>query len=266
MADQFKEAVCVDAGRVYDSCCDRDCLEDLRLYFSPEDQQAVNSAIGVRARSATLLTTVVDVEPVTFNRGYYSVDMLFYFLVAVDLYGTDCTAPKVVNGICSFSKKVILFGSEGNAKVFSSDTPQTECETVLPTSNNYPTAYVQTVDPIVLSATICQCCGCECGKSINAPGAVLSAIGGCVACGDTVERRVNVTLGIFTVVQLVRNVQMLMPVYDFCVPDKECVSTTDDPCEVFNRIQFPIDEFFPPREFCDNDENACSACGQSEEE
>ena len=25
----FKEAVCIDAGRVYDSCCDRDCLEDL---------------------------------------------------------------------------------------------------------------------------------------------------------------------------------------------------------------------------------------------
>lgn len=21
----FKEAVCVDAGRVYDSCCDKDC-------------------------------------------------------------------------------------------------------------------------------------------------------------------------------------------------------------------------------------------------
>ena len=34
----FKEAVCVDAGRVYDSCCDRDCLEDLRCYFAPDAQ------------------------------------------------------------------------------------------------------------------------------------------------------------------------------------------------------------------------------------
>ncbi len=260
MADNFKEAVCVDAGRVYDSCCDRDCLEDLRLFFSPTDQQAVNQAIGVRARSATLLTTLVDVEPVTFNRGYYSVDMLFYFLVAVDLYGTDSSTPTTVNGIAVFNKKVILFGSEGNAKVFSSDTPSVEYENTLPTAANAPTAYVQTVDPILLSATICQCCCGDCAQPINAPAAVLNTIGGVFAPTDMVERRVNVTMGMFTVVQLIRNVQMLMPVYDFCVPNKECVSTTDDPCEVFNRIQFPIDEFFPPREFCDNQADSCSAC------
>ena len=29
----FKEAVCIDASRVYDSCGDKDCLEDLRVYF-----------------------------------------------------------------------------------------------------------------------------------------------------------------------------------------------------------------------------------------
>lgn len=264
MADNFKEAVCVDAGRVYDSCCDRDCLEDLRIFFSPADQQLVNQSIGVRARSASLLTTVVDVEPVTFNRGYYSVDMLFYFLVTVDVFAGDTAAPTTINGICSFNKKVILFGSEGNAKVFSSNTPAIEYETTLPTASNNPTAYVQTVDPIVLSATICQCCGCECNQTMNAPAAVLAAIGGTLAPADMVERRVNATLGIFTVVQLIRNVQMLMPVYDFCVPNKECVSTADDPCEVFNRIQFPIDEFFPPREFCENEGSSCSACDAAE--
>ena len=30
----FKEAVCIDAGRIYDSCGDKDCLEDLRVYFT----------------------------------------------------------------------------------------------------------------------------------------------------------------------------------------------------------------------------------------
>ena len=29
----FKEAVCIDAMRVYDSCGDKNCLEDLRVYF-----------------------------------------------------------------------------------------------------------------------------------------------------------------------------------------------------------------------------------------
>ena len=31
MGANNREAVCVDAGRVFDSCCDRDCLEDLRV-------------------------------------------------------------------------------------------------------------------------------------------------------------------------------------------------------------------------------------------
>ncbi len=263
MAENFKEAVCVDAGRVYDSCCDRDCLEDLRLFFNPTDQAIVNGAIGVRARSATLLTTLVDVEPVTFNRGYYSVDMTFYFSVIADIYTADSTTPTSVTGIAAFNKKVILFGSEGNAKVFSSDTPTTEFETTLPTAANVPTAYVQSVDPIVLSASVISCAGGTCTQAINPPASVLNTIGGELAPADTVEQTVLVTLGIFTVVQLVRNVQMLMPVYEFCVPNKECVSTTDDPCEVFNRIQFPIDEFFPPRELCENENSSCNACDET---
>ena len=28
-----KEAVCVDAGRVYDSCCDKDCIENWDDHF-----------------------------------------------------------------------------------------------------------------------------------------------------------------------------------------------------------------------------------------
>ncbi len=262
MADQFKEAVCVDAGRVYDSCCDRDCLEDLRLFFNSDDQAAVNQAVGVRARSATLLNTVVDVEPVTFNRGYYSVDIVYYFLVTVDLYNGDSTAPTTVNGLASFSKKVILFGSEGNARIFSSNTTDTETDTTLPTATNNPVAYVQTVDPIVLASSVFPCGEAGCSGTLNAPAPVLAAIGGTIAPADSVERSVVVSLGIFTVVQLVRNVQMLIPVYDFCFPSKECISTTDDPCDIFNRIDFPMDEFFPPRESCDNNQSNC--CNQED--
>lgn len=27
----------------------------------------------------------------------------------------------------------------------------------------------------------------------------------------------------------------------------ECVTTTDDPCELFKKIKFPVNEFFPPK-------------------
>jgi hypothetical protein len=57
---------------------------------------------------------------------------------------------------------------------------------------------------------------------------------------------VYVTIGIFTIVQIERNVQVLIPAYDFCIPEKECVTTSDNPCEMFNRLEFPTNEFFPP--------------------
>ena len=62
------------------------------------------------------------------------------------------------------------------------------------------------------------------------------------------EKTVKVTLGIFMIIQLERQVQMLVPVYDFCMPDKICVdSGSESPCELFKKISFPADEFFPPK-------------------
>ena len=115
----FKEAVCIDAGRVYDSCCDRDCLEDLRCFFLPETQALIDNALSVRLRSAEVLNVYIDVEPVNFNKGYYSCDLTFFFLLSFDLYTSTRGCPTVINGIASFNKKVILFGSDGNVKTYS---------------------------------------------------------------------------------------------------------------------------------------------------
>ena len=60
-------------------------------------------------------------------------------------------------------------------------------------------------------------------------------------------KRAYVSLGIFSIVKLERHVQLLIPSYDYCLPNKECVSAVDDsPCELFDRIDFPFDEFYPP--------------------
>ena len=51
----------------------------------------------------------------------------------------------------------------------------------------------------------------------------------------------------FTIVQLIRNVQMLIPVYDFCMRSKECAPSNENPCDLFRKMSFPVDEFFPPK-------------------
>lgn len=66
---------------------------------------------------------------------------------------------------------------------------------------------------------------------------------------DSEGKIVYVTIGIFTIVQLIRNVQMLVPVYDYCMPSKECSNpSSDNPCDLFRKMCFPVDEFFPPQD------------------
>ena len=251
----FKEAVCINAERIYDSCSSKDCLEDLRVWFQDADQMIVNQARNVRIKKAEVLTTYLDMEPVSFNRGFYSVDLTMFFRITLEAVLSPIEPCQLICGVAVFNKKVILYGSDGNVKVFTSEN-DASCEGL--GNSTSPKAIVQIADPIGLSAKLADphCCCCECGSACGIPEKIRTAFNGSfdqTAC----DRIVLATIGVFSIVQLVRNVQMLIPAYDFCVPEKECVSTTDNPCELFSRIEFPTDEFFPPRLESDD---AC-ACG-----
>ena len=113
----FNETVCIDAQRVYDSCGDKDCLEDLRVYFSPASQAVIDQAAQVRMRNVDVLVVYLGLEPVPFHKGFYSVDMTFFFDVCLDVFMQPAAVPVTVSGLSVFSKKVILYGSEGNVKL-----------------------------------------------------------------------------------------------------------------------------------------------------
>lgn len=119
----------------------------------------------------------------------------------------------------------------------------------------------EVVDPITLGAKLVDvnsndCCNCCDPFDIaSVPESVARVFDDCLVL-DGEQKRVFVSLGIFSIIKLERKVQLLIPAYDFCVPQKECVGSTDDtPCDLFERINFPVDEFFPPErsEFLDND-------------
>ena len=249
----FKEAVCVNAASVYDSCSDKDCLEDLQVYFTDLQQPVIDAAMNVKCRKVEVLNVFLDVEPVPFNKGFYSVDMTFFFKVHIDAYSAPLSCPTPCVGLAIFSKKVILYGSEGGVKVYSSDSCGSctncdcdPCSANLPT--NTPKASVQVVDPICLSSKFCDYCPdcCSCATNTVVPRGISDDFDG--EFGVVVPAKaVYITIGLFSICQIERSVQMMIPVYDFCIPDKECVTATDDPCELFKRIKFPVNEFFPPR-------------------
>lgn len=243
----FKEAVCIDAYRVYDSCADKDCLEDTRVYFTEAGQNIIEQACNVRLKDVRIINVCLDLEPVPFQKGFYSVDMTFFFEVAFEACMSPAAAPVSVCGLSVFTKKVILYGSEGNVKVFSSDFAMNESDIQNIPYKSLPRATVQVAEPIALSSTLCEVNpGCCCEPQCRIPSCICQRYGGDFVCSG-VGKIVKVTIGLFTIVQIERNVQMLIPAYDFCIPDKECVTSSDNPCELFSRIDFPTDEFFPPR-------------------
>lgn len=152
----FKEAVCLDVGRVYDSCCDRDCLEDLRCYFSPRGQEVIEQAISVRCKDAEILNVFIDVEPVHFNRGFYACDLTYFFLVKFDVFTAPHCQPIEVQGVCFFEKKCILFGSEGSVRVFSSENGCDETSEQVKQSVNTPKCIAEAVDPVALSCKLAR--------------------------------------------------------------------------------------------------------------
>lgn len=143
--DYCKDAVCIDAMRIYDSCANKDCVEDIRVLFPAARQPLVDSATNVRIRDVSVITVYVDLQPIPFNKGFYSVDMTFFFDVAVDLFGGPSSCPVPINGVSIFNKKVVLYGSEGNVKMFASgrcedDVVPQDCK-VLPKATVHVAVY-----------------------------------------------------------------------------------------------------------------------------
>lgn len=239
-----KESVCIDAYRVYDSCGDKNCLEDLQVYFTQPSQIIVDKANNIRIKDVEVITVYIDLEPVPFHRGFYSVDMTYFFEVELDAFMAPAAMPVCVKGLSVFNKKVVLYGSEGNVKIFSSDFTLNDPDMQNAPSKNLPKATVQVAKPIGLSARFAPK-PCTCSPCCRIPKCIINRFGG-EFCPEP-SKNVLITIGIFTIVQIERNVQMLVPTYDFCVPHKECVTSSDDPCEMFERIEFPTDEFFPPK-------------------
>lgn len=212
----------------------------------------VDRAINVKCTKAEVIWVFSDIESVPFNRGFYSIDLKYFFKVTIQVF-TGIGRPTEIEGLSVFNKRVILFGSEGNAKIFSSKYKQNDFDTQLWRKTNMPYAVAEVVEPITLGAKLVEvkpdksCCCCEDEFDLaSVPESVCKVFEDPFVIGGE-TKRVLVSLGVFSIVKLERRVQLLIPSYDYCVPQKECVGATDDnPCDLFSRIDFPMEEFYPP--------------------
>ena len=244
------ETVCIETNRILDSCRDRDCFENVRVFLTDFGKEIIDHTGTVRVKSACIAQTHISLDPVQFNRGFYTVNIRFY----VKLVFEACIGngrSQEFEGVAVLDKKVILYGGDCNVSTFRSGCDSSDfCAQIKPCckENNLPTATVETVEPIILGVNVLEsvndcCCCCCCAHDI--PESVVSTMNGNLYYDDDDERRyLAVSVGIFSIVRIVRSAQLLISATEYVIPDKECISPKeDDPCSVFRSMAFPISEF-----------------------
>ena len=245
--EDLRQALSIHTRKITDSCRDKDCIEDLRVYLTKGSQALLDTAAGAKVRCAELLYTYIDVEPVAFDRKHYCIDVTFYYRVLADATIGNCR-PATLYGLAVFSKRAVLCGEESKAHIFTSNTCLNGPDGLSRYSANLPTAVVEVLDPMVLSSKVLEVCHCPVDNPVTQiPGSICSLFDDeLVVNGE--NRRLFVTLGQFSIIRLERDAQLIVPVLDYSIPTKECCDApgcAEDPCEMFSRIPFPEAQFAP---------------------
>ena len=234
---ECESGVNIHTSKIYSACRDKDCIEDLRVYPTVRYQAVIDSAFSVRPESASLIYADVSVDEISFNRGYYTVDVTYFYKVTGETFPGGIP----ITGLAVFDKRVILYGSEGSVRIFTS---QGDISEGISPATQSPTAVVEAVDPIALNLRIGEACGGD-TELRSIPDSILEVIGEDLNLTNA-GKQLFVTLGQFSIIRLERDALLNLDAEIF-VPTRECVgSSDDDPCTLFSRVGFPVDEFFPP--------------------
>lgn len=245
-----KENICIDTYRVLDSCRDKDCYENVKVYLTDFGEEIIERTSVVRAKCAKIVCAHIDINDVPFNRGFFQLNIKMYVKITFEA----CVCPGNIQefeGLAVVEKKVILFGSEGNVNVFKSEYSDSGfCRSACSNNNSVsqPIAVLETVDPVILSVKVAEQreCNCMCVCCIeDIPDTVLNSVNGNLSDKD--EKVLLVSLGFFSIVKIERPTQIVVSAMEFNIPDKECVTASeDDPCTLFRAMSFPVNEFSPP--------------------
>ena len=117
---QIREAVCTHTKKIFDACRSKECIRDLRVYLTRSSQELLERSASIKPRRAELLCVDIDVQPVDFNRGFFSIDVRYFYKIFTEV-STGCGCAQELCGLAYYDKRAILYGGEGSARIFSSE-------------------------------------------------------------------------------------------------------------------------------------------------
>lgn len=143
---ELRQAMSIHTKKITDSCRDKDCIEDLRVYLTSGSQAILDSCATARVRSGELLYTHMNIEPVAFDRSHYCIDVTFYYRILADAV-VGVSRPVTLYGLAVFTKRAVLCGEDSRSHVFRSDVLVNETEDFPRLCANLPTAVVEAAAP-----------------------------------------------------------------------------------------------------------------------
>lgn len=59
---QLGETVCIHTDKIYDSCRDKDCIEDARVFLTSCGQEIIDRAVNVKCRKSEIIWVFTEVD------------------------------------------------------------------------------------------------------------------------------------------------------------------------------------------------------------
>lgn len=233
---------CIIAFKVYDQFRLQDCLteDDMGPARAAETkvidgkQYNEGEVIEPPEKSASVTierlkvkkVMIVDKEPNSFKNGYWDIDLKYVFEYILLFREADGCPIGCIRANSIVNKRVCMFGSISCDIVVCTDF-LTQCGE----------AVMIEAAPFVM---------------VDAKGVALSAElkyhrrrGGCD--DSSAPCRVDVTIGLFSIIKLFRIADLNVQSKGFCIPPEREEPCPVDACDFFENLDFPMDIFAPPQ-------------------
>ncbi|MBQ7291964.1 MAG: hypothetical protein IJW76_09655 [Clostridia bacterium] len=249
--DFGRDTVYIDTNRILDCCRDKDCFEDVPVYLASPCAEVLQTCVNIRTKSAEIIAANIGLDEIPFSPGFYQINIRMFLKIKFEVCLANGRAEEVC-GLCVLDKSVILFGGEGNVSVFRSKAEEGSfCAGILTGKKhtNLPTAVFEVAAPIILGTKVADLMpGMRCGVCpCDIPECVADCFDGCMSYTSNMPRIITVSIGLFSVVRVERPGQYLVTGTEYAVPEKVCPpDCPENPCEMFRRMSFPVNEFYPP--------------------
>ncbi|MDD4843083.1 MAG: hypothetical protein PHU31_01945 [Anaerotignum sp.] len=259
---------CIIAQKIFDQCRIQKCLSPdilgpARIATNPVpccNEMLCQGDIIVPPCNATDVIIkhlrlkkieIIRKTPSPLQSGCWDIELKYVFEYTLEFRRSDGCFIGCIDATSSYTLKLTLYGGTEtdvtvvddlfNGNVNSGSEPYCLAEgkaLALAAELKYPCCNC---------GCCCDCgCGCDCGCN-NGPSFNDMSMGAPVA--------VSVTIGLFTICQLYRTVNMLIESAGRCLPEA-CVAplSSGDPCANFEAMNFPWNVFAP----CDEPKSCCA--------